>query len=198
MERRLEHPFNVARIKKIIFTLPNIHWPNINRNRDSRQQQISGKFAEKRERMFIAVFRQWTGRKGGGEEEGIAGTTLRLIFHSTCFYFLPSGVARKRRGLPRTGSDTRCVRPPPPFFVFSSSKVCPRCAEGRKRDKGRESSINRRRTYTSKAAPLSKLGEISEFRSMAGGGGGRSEIRGRKKRAEEKEWKKKKERERKE
>lgn len=121
--------------------------------------------------MFIAVFRQWTGRKGGGEEEGIAGTTLRLIFHSTCFYFLPSGVARKRRGLPRTGSDTRCVRPPPPFFVFSSSKVCPRCAEGRKRDKGRESSINRRRTYTSKAAPLSKLGEISEFRSMAGGGG---------------------------
>lgn len=172
MERRLEHPFNVARIKKIIFTLPNIHWPNINRNRDSRQQQISGKFAEKRERMFIAVFRQWTGRKGGGEEEGIAGTTLRLIFHSTCFYFLPSGIARKRRGLPRTGSDTRCVRPPPPFFVFSSSKVCPRCAEGRKRDKGRESSINRRRTYTSKAAPLSKLGEISEFRSMAGGGGG--------------------------
>lgn len=134
-----------------------------------------GKICRKKRKDVYRGVSTMNGSKGRRGRRRNSGNHFTTYFSFDLFLFSPVWSSEEKEGVAAYGirhAVRAAERPPPPFFVFSSSKVCPRCAEGRKRDKGRESSINRRRTYTSKAAPLSKLGEISEFRSMAGGGGG--------------------------
>lgn len=127
------------------------------------------------------MFRQCA-RTGGGEEgeereeEGIAG-----LFHFTTYFsfdlflFFPVWSSAEK-GDCRVRDPTRGACGKKGRLLPSSSSPRPKYApEGKKRDKGRESSINRRRTYTSKAAALSKLGEYrSSIRWGLREGGGRS------------------------